>query len=93
MSDSSFSVRGRDEYHDRGVRQFECAAPDDAAREYLRTYVEDWRGGEFDQLRLSLEVWRGVEAQQNATRYSGIVSSERDQRGNFKFTYEVQQEI
>ena len=93
MSGSSFSVRGRDEYHDRGVREFVCAAPDDAAREYLRTYVEDWRGGDFDQLHLSLQVWRGSEAEQNVTRYTGIVSSRQDQRGDLEFTYEVQQEI
>jgi hypothetical protein len=54
--DRAFRVRGYD-HHERGEKLLgSCATEEQAARLYLKEYLEDWRGGAAEEICLTLRV-------------------------------------
>ena len=93
MSARAYLVRGRDDYHDRGVRAFYCETAPDAARSYLRAYVEDWRGDTFpERLALLMRVWQSDQDEGEAAVYTGVILAKHDQRRDLAFQLDLRED-
>jgi len=86
-NNAGFRVRGVDDHHDRGEKLFDaCRTEEQAAQEYVKEYLKDWRGGATDEIRLTLSVWG-----ENSVETAGRSFSARMRNvGSPSFTLELQ---